>query len=108
MTEQTTEQDQGGQVLAGPWVPAIDPAPTDTPAPPVQGEVLPARPVAPSTRTGVADPLRVPAWVTSRRVARARARHAGRVAGRVAVRSTWRGPAAVLRGSWRAGRFWWS
>ncbi|WP_225438217.1 FtsK/SpoIIIE domain-containing protein [Candidatus Frankia nodulisporulans] len=104
--------EQTGTVVAGPWTPTIEPADTVevAPAAPVMtGEVLPAtRPAALPARTRIADPIRLPAWATSRTVARATAQHSARVAGRVAVRSSWRAPEAVARGSWRAGRFWWS
>lgn len=125
MTEQTAASDTDGTVIPGPWTPSIpttpDPVsppavapssrelvkrPAAVPAVRPAGELAPARPVPARARWD--DPIRVPAWVTSRTVARARARHLGRSVGRSAVRSTWRGPAAVLRGTWRAGRFWWS
>lgn len=108
MTEQQLEEVREGTVVTGPWAPAVE----AVEVPPfastaVQGEVLPASPVLPP-RARIGDPIRLPAWVTSRTVARATARHTGRVAARVSVRSTWRAPAAVARGTWRAGRFWWS
>ncbi|KJE20344.1 FtsK/SpoIIIE family protein [Frankia torreyi] len=112
MSTEYAEPGRGGTVVAGPWTPTVEPADTvevAEPAPVAAGEVLPAaRPAPLPARTRIADPIRLPAWVTSRTVARATARHSARVAGRVAVRSTWRAPEAVARGSWRAGRFWWS
>lgn len=76
-----------GELVAGPW-----------PQKPLNGPL-----------TGpMAEPLRLPAWTSDRAVRRATARHGARVAGRVAARSSWMAPAAVLRGTWRAGRFWWS
>ena len=95
----------GGTVVAGPW--AAEPM---AEAGPVVGEVLPAAgPVAarPAVPLRLDDPLRLPVWMTDRAVARARARRAGRVSGRLVVRSTWRTPAAVARGSWQLGRWWW-
>ncbi len=104
--------DEDATVIPGPWLPAIP----DSTAPAVRpsGELvlrpdtLPARPAPLPARSRIADPVRLPVWVTSRTVARATARHGARVAGRVAVRSSWRAPEAVARGTWRAGRFWWS
>ncbi|MEX5632157.1 cell division protein FtsK [Parafrankia sp. FMc2] len=94
MTEQA--ETLVGEVVAGPWIP--QPAPE--PAPVAPAPVVPAG--------SLVDPIRLPAWATDRAVRRATARRAGTLAGRAATRSAWRAPTAVLRGSWRAGRFWWS
>ncbi|WP_241831962.1 FtsK/SpoIIIE domain-containing protein [Parafrankia soli] len=88
-----------GEVVAGPWVPRPAPELVE-PAP------APAAVVVPSG--SLVDPIRLPAWATDRAVRRATTRHVGKLAGRAAARSAWRAPMSVLRGSWRAGRFWWS
>jgi S-DNA-T family DNA segregation ATPase FtsK/SpoIIIE len=117
MNNQPARDEQDSTVIPGPWLPAIPSAADLTPpaaaAPGAlvpRPDTLPAAPVAVRpvpVRPGLADPIRVPAWVTSRTVARARGRQVARSVGRAAVRSTGRAPVAVVRGTWRGGRFWW-
>ncbi|MDT3438332.1 cell division protein FtsK [Pseudofrankia sp. BMG5.37] len=107
VTETSSEVDGlSGVVVPGPWMPT-------TPAPAPAAELVPTPAPAPApTRARrqvalVSDPLRAPAWTRDGTVAKAHAAYGVRVAGRVAARGPLRTVGAVLRGTWRSGRWWW-
>lgn len=111
MTEPDLDTPGGGQVVAGPWLPAVSTVidSDGQPAAPTAVEPTPARRPAPLARprAGLADPLTVPAWTTDSSIARAHVIYAGKVAGRVAARGSLRTAGSFFVGSWRAGGWWW-